>query len=244
MSKNTISASATGLPSRRLFIAAGSAATVLGGLGSAAQGAETSELSTLIEAHRSAYDRLDSACGVRNDIEEAVVKDRRENPVFVPIAVLPNGEAGGSGYYELGPVSSEEIRDYIIDSHNKLRSIHCTKWSRAMFPDLAVAAERELEASQERALHALADAVARIEARKRDSGLTAAEEVVEAAAMEEFDTRLSLAVYAPRNAAEANAKREYIENSPPFREGWCSDNTELVDAMIARISELAGAEEA
>jgi hypothetical protein len=36
MSKNTISASATGLPSRRLFVAAGSAATVFGAINAAA----------------------------------------------------------------------------------------------------------------------------------------------------------------------------------------------------------------
>jgi hypothetical protein len=231
---------ATGLPSRRLFLATGSASAVFGALGSAAQGGETSELLNLIEAHRSSYARLDDAAGVRNDIEEAVDEDRCKNPVLVPLSVMPNGD-GGSGYYELGSVSAEEIRQGIRDTHENLRRIHCSTWSCVMFPDMAAAAERELDASQERAFQALADAEAAIEAHERNSGLTAAEEAVEAAEKKEFETRLSLAVYVPRNAAEANAKKEYIEKSPPFRDGWCSDSAQFVTAMIARIGESAGA---
>lgn len=238
MSENTVSASAQALPNRRRFLATGSASAVFGALGAAAQGAETSELSNLIEAHRSAYVRLDSAVGVRNDIEDAMMKDRRKNPVLVPLAVMPNGKCG-SGYYELGPFSAEKIHQGIRETHDNLRRTHCSSWSRVMFPELAVAAERELDASEKRALQALADAEAGIEERDRASGLTAAEDAVEAAEKEEFETRLSFAVYLPRNAAEASAKKEYIEQSPPFCSGWCGDSVEFVNAMIVRLGEQA-----
>lgn len=52
MSKNTISASATGLPSRRLFLSAGPAAAVFMSLRKAA--AEESPLETLIAQHKAA----------------------------------------------------------------------------------------------------------------------------------------------------------------------------------------------
>ena len=86
---------------------------------------------------------------------------------------------------------------------------------------------------------AVADAEAGIAAREQASGLTAAQAAVAAAEAEEAEARLALAVYAPRNAAEKAAKRQYIENATPFRDGWCSDNDEFVAAMIARIDKSA-----
>ncbi|WP_374545274.1 hypothetical protein [Rhodoblastus sp.] len=68
MSKTTVSASATGLPSRRLFLASGPAAAVLISLRKAA--AEESPLSALIERHRVAYAEFNDACGFADFIEE------------------------------------------------------------------------------------------------------------------------------------------------------------------------------
>lgn len=219
---------------RRKILAGLASLPVTGGVSTFAIASEP-ELAELIAAHKAAYVRLDRAVGARNDIEETVDDDRRKNPVLVPLAVMPNGECH-SGYYELGPISPDEIRKGIRDTHDSLRRIHCSKWSRVMFPELAVAAERELEASQARALQALADAEAGIEERERNSGLTAAEEAVDAADEDEFKARLALVIYAPRNDEEALAKREYIEKSPPFRDGWCSDNTNFVEAMIEHLN--------
>ena len=195
-------------------------------------------LPELISAHESAFARLERAIGVRNRIEEEIDEDRCRNLVLVPIAVMPNGDLY-AGCCDLAQMPSFEIRRVIRDTHDKLRQSHCSKWSRVAIPEFVAAAERELDASQARALQVLADAEAARDAREQEAGLTAAQEAVGAAEEQEFEARLSLAVYAPRNAAEAAMKRAYIEQSPPFREGWCSDNPEFVKAMIARLGEPA-----
>ncbi|MDZ5448642.1 hypothetical protein [Labrys sp. ZIDIC5] len=246
MSNKPASAAATGLPNidRRAALAGSAsflAAVAAGAFGDAptAFAAGRTPLPILIQAHKDAYSRFNHVVGVRNELEKAEDKIRRNNPILVPLAVMSNGTS--PIYYELRSRSADDIRKGILDTHDKLRCVHCPDWSRAMFPELSAAAERELDASQERALRALADAEAELEARKRDFGLAAAEEAVSAAEGEEFEARLSLALYVPRNTAEAAAKREYIDNSPPFRDGWCSDNAEFVDAMIARLGEQASA---
>lgn len=60
MSKTKVSASAVGLPSRRLFLASGPAAAVFASLRKAA--AEESPIDRLIEGHKAAWRALDDAC--------------------------------------------------------------------------------------------------------------------------------------------------------------------------------------
>jgi hypothetical protein len=66
MSKNTISASAIGLPSRRLVLAAGAAAAVFGALSSAAQAEQS--IASLIAAHRNAHAAFSEACKREDDL--------------------------------------------------------------------------------------------------------------------------------------------------------------------------------
>lgn len=97
-------------------------------------------LAELIEFHRIAYRRLDDAVSKRNEIEDALREERRRHPILVPLAVLPNGDCH-SGFYELGPISPEEIRRGIEQTHDQLRRVHCSKRSRAMFPEFPDAME-------------------------------------------------------------------------------------------------------
>lgn len=52
---------------------------------------------------------------------------------------------------------------------------------------------------------------------------------------EEFDARLALVLYLPRNSREAEAKQRYMDRSPPFRDGWCEDCAGFVRAMIRQL---------
>jgi hypothetical protein len=66
MSKNTVSASATGLPSRRLILAAAPAAAFLTSAHTIA--AEETPLATLIERHKAACAAFDSASGLDDEV--------------------------------------------------------------------------------------------------------------------------------------------------------------------------------
>lgn len=194
-------------------------------------------LAELIEFHRIAYRRLDDAVSKRNEIEDALREERRRHPVLVPLAVLPNGECH-SGFYELGPISPEEIRRGIEQTHDQLRRVHCSKWSRAMFPEFPDAMEAALQASQERAIRALAEAEAAVAAREQEAGLADAQGVVDAMEEAEFDARLRLVMHVPASTEEAQVKADYIETSPPFRDGWCEDCPDFVRAVIDRLGSI------
>lgn len=73
MSKTTISAVATGLPTRRLFLAAGSAATVFGAITAAARGAEASDLRSLIAKHRVARETFCEAVDIEEEADQTGV---------------------------------------------------------------------------------------------------------------------------------------------------------------------------
>jgi hypothetical protein len=90
MSKNTISASATGLPSRRLFLAAGPAAAVLGALSTAAR-AEQAD-AKLIEAARAgiaAEEEYEALCWKDEDSPHLLVLSDRQSDQTLLAASLP-----------------------------------------------------------------------------------------------------------------------------------------------------------
>ncbi|WP_296713141.1 hypothetical protein [Rhodoblastus sp.] len=90
MSKTTISASATGLPSRRLFLAAGSAAAVLGALSTAAR-AEQAD-AKLIEAARAgiaAEEEYAALCWKDEDSPLLSVLNDRQSDQTLLAASLP-----------------------------------------------------------------------------------------------------------------------------------------------------------
>lgn len=194
-------------------------------------------LGKLIEAHRVANAHYENALIVQEKVEEAFYIESHNSTVLVPLSITPSGKCY-SGYHELGPISPAEIRKSILDIHRRLRDVYCSAFARDALPELALAAERELELSQERALQALAEAEQDAAARERDPRRMAAREVTDRAQREEFDARLALAVYVPRSNQEAYVKRKYIETSEPFGDGTCIEGSEFVDAIIAKINDM------
>lgn len=191
-------------------------------------------LEELIEVHKAAFERVSDAYSRLESLQRAVDEDRQKNPILVPFAVMPNGKCYG-GYCEYPPLTRDEIRKRIKEYHVSLRTMHCSKWSHMMFPDFAAAMEAELEASQARALQALADAEASMAARRSDAGLSDLQQTADAANEEEVNARLALALFLPRDEQEATAKRTYIEEAPPFRDGWC-DDSDFVEALLDGLS--------
>ncbi len=220
---------------RRELIAGSAAGAAALAIAAVPAVAGASDLAQVIEAHRVAFQRYRTRLGELTEIEDALSDARRKNPAMVPISILPNGESR-SGCYELGAISAEEIRKDIKRTHDQLRELHCSKWSRMMLPDFAAAMEGALLASQERAVRALEQAEASIAERERDAGLPEAQAAVRETQQVELDARVRLTLAVPANAEEARAKAQYIKDSPPFRDGWCSEE-DFVRAMIDRLGE-------
>jgi hypothetical protein len=113
MSKTTISASATALPSRRLILAAAPAAAILAPLHVAA--VEESHLTTLIERHKAACAAFDDASG----FDDKVPENDPRFPVFgEQHAALFEAEAAAlDELCAYRPKTIEEVRqrgDYLV----------------------------------------------------------------------------------------------------------------------------------
>jgi hypothetical protein len=189
-----------------------------------------SGLAELIEAHRAAWARIDQASERWDKSDHAFHADCKKNPILVPAAVMANGKGWGE-FLEFPTLRRDEVEKRIERFHDNLRRAHCSKWSRSTFPDFAAAAEREVEESQARALQALADAEAAIEAREQSFGLIDADKAFDAANEDEFAARLALVLFAPRDEREAAIKRRYFDESPPFSDGFW-DTEKFAEALM------------
>jgi hypothetical protein len=199
----------------------------------------------LIEAHRAAVVRVETADKEYNrcDLRLDELKEEDEG-LNVPLAVWPDGQCdSGFKHYAWGiratatSKATAEIARAIADVHADLRRLHCSKWTRTMFPDLAAAAEAELAASEARALAALAAAETRFKELRAQTGYDAAYREREAAWHVEFVARLDLVAYVPRSEAEAEARRTYAENCSVFRDGWHYDDV-FIQALMERLGIL------
>ncbi|MDI9846548.1 hypothetical protein QM467_00590 [Rhodoblastus sp. 17X3] len=202
MSKNTISASATGLPSRRLFLAAGSAATVFGAISAAAHGTEASDLLSLIAKHRAAREAFCEAI----DLQEAT-QDRYDeaypDPVLTP--------AGPGRSYELTygyDFCKKGIADDFEEQRKKLSGLV------RLDPTAAEQALAAIDAKEVERIATLDVNFAADEARKEAFGLSAANRRWQETNDAERELTIILLAYQCRDIEEARIKVEYVMSSP------------------------------
>lgn len=176
-------------------------------------------LPQLIEDHRSAFKQLSGVTAKLEKIRDKLAKEREKNPTLIPTSVMPNGNTTGSGHYDLHKVGADRIRVLIKEQSDRLREIHCSRWSKTMVPKFAVAMEAAIQASYERAISALEEAEARELDQERRAGLTEAQEAEEPLIELELTLRVQLVLTPPANTREAKMKANYIAKSPPFQEG-------------------------
>jgi hypothetical protein len=202
MSKNTISASATGLPSRRLVLAAGSAAVVLGSISVAAHTAENSELSELIARHRAAREAFCEAV----DLQEAT-RDRYKK-AYPKLVLTP---AGPGRSYEL-TYGYDFCKNGIADDFEELRK-KLSGLAR-LDPAASEQALAAIDAKEVERLATLDENFAADEARKEAFGLSAANRLWQETNDAERELAIALLAYQCRDIEEARIKVEYILSSP------------------------------
>lgn len=202
MSENTISASATGLPSRRLFLAAGSAATVFSAITVAAAAAEASDLLSLIAKHRVAREAFCEAVDIQNDTEERYVKAYPER-VLTP--------AGPGRSYEL-TYGYDFCRKGIADDFEELRK-KLSGLAR-LDPAAGEQALATIDAKEAERIATLDVNFAAVEARKEAFGLGAANRLWQETNDAEREIAIALLAYKCRDIEEARIKVEYILSSP------------------------------
>jgi hypothetical protein len=201
VSKTTTSASATGLPSRRLFLAAGAAATVFGAITAAAASTEASDLLSLIAKHRVAREAFCEAVELQEATEDRY-DEAYPKPVLTP--------AGPGRSYEL-TYGYEFCRKGIADDFEEQRK----KLSGLARLDPA-AAEQALAAIDAKEVERLATLdvnFAAREARKEAFGLSAANLLWQETNDAEEELAIALLAYQCRDIDEARIKVEYILSS-------------------------------
>jgi hypothetical protein len=202
MSKNTISANTTGLPSRRLFLTAGSAATVFGAINAAAAGAEASDLLRLIAKHRAAREAFCNAVDVQNDAEE------RYEATYPDPPLTP---AGPGRSYELTygyDFCRKGIADDFEEQRKKLSGL------ARLDPAAAEQALAAIDAKEAERIATLDVNFAAVEARKEAFGLSAADRLWQETNDAEKELAIALMAYQCRDIEEARIKVEYILSSP------------------------------
>lgn len=220
----------------RRAMLAGAASTVssvaLLGAALAAQPPAAS-LALLIDAHQSAYQEHDDACGLQG---EAHARLKEYPALHVSSVIFPDGSPAEE--YEVGPYSAEHVRQFIINRHAEVRRIHCGSWAQRMAGQYVEHLLAFIDASERQANEALDAAMVAIELRKVEACIPEAENLVDQTGAAEIQARLDLLLYRPADAAEAQTKADYINGSGPFLEGWCGED-DFTNALIARLGEVA-----
>lgn len=218
---------------RRALLQSAPGVLAIAALPIAVNAASASSLDALIESHRQAYAAHDDACGALMTAQDSI---RKLPEILAPETVYPDGTTGT--LYCTRIFSADEIRAKIALRHAELRKVHCGPWVQKMAGSYAVSLSAELEASEQRALAGLDIALAAKAERERIAGIPDLDAAVDATRLTEEAARLALVLYRPINAAEAEAKAEYIEGSTPFREYefWEPD---FLSALIASLGEVA-----
>jgi hypothetical protein len=193
--------------SRRSLLKVSTALAATSALAPIVAAIEARSIGVLIAAHQEAFAAYNEAIDVWSSLQDAF--SDREHP-RVAISISTNGERL-SGYYELGPISADQIRKYIIECHQRLREIHCGRWASSMVPDFVAAVEREVNAAEQRSLDNLDAILAQQEADRAASGIIEADEEVKRRCQAERKEMALLLAHRPANEAESVAKVDYIE---------------------------------
>ncbi len=177
---------------------------------------------------------------VASDVEDeayagAFALDQRK-PICVPSVSLPNGKDAGSGSYQLGAFKAKDIRAKIDEAHEAIERVHCSRFSKAMFPELAATVQSNMVISKARSYARLEAAEAEMTARW--SRHREAQALREAADDEEHLARLALVLCQPRDVAEAAQKAAYIDSFKSFYD-FCDDER-FVPALVAALGAAKG----
>jgi hypothetical protein len=200
--------------------------------------AEGSGLSEMIERHRGALDKWRAAADAEEQAYSRAFDLDQRKPICVPSVSLPNGRDAGSGSYQLGIFSAEKIRARIDEAHEAIERVHCSRFSKAMFPELAATVQISMAASKQRSYAQLEAAEVKMESRwlpHRD-----AMTIREAADDEEHLARLAFVLYRPKDNAEAAQKAAYIDSFESFYD-FCDDER-FIRGLVAALGAVKGGE--
>lgn len=176
-------------------------------------------IATLIEAHRRADAELEAAS---LEVEAAQERARESEPeIMVPFGFRPDGQqAGYLVFDELGEAQcSKTIREF----HGKKRRMLAEPWIVALGQQAGKDIATEIDASESRALLALASAVEQHEAHLVRCGVRDADRAFVAAHDDENCARLALLLARPSTDEEAKMKAEYVATAEAFGD-YCLDD--------------------
>lgn len=200
MSNNTVSASATALPSRRLFLASGPAAALVCGVGAAHAGI-CDELWSLIDAHRAACDAFCEAIDIEQQTKqayEAAYPDRILIPSFT------------GQFHELS-YGREYCENSIAEQYQRQRQM--LGGLARLEPKIAEQARAAIDLKEKAAFAEMERIVAEEEARQEEFGLGAAKRKWQETNDAERAAAIALLSYRCKTIEETRVKVEYVNSS-------------------------------
>lgn len=201
----------------------------------AAESPAPSPLADLIEAHRAAYEAYGDALEAWDQLEQPF---RDKGNPKVAISISSNGETL-SGFYELKPSTEHFIRQQIIDTHKRLREIHCGRWATSMVPDFVAAVGREVDEAEKRTLANLDAIIAQQETDRANAGVFAADEEVDRTSRLERKALAALLAYKPSSPEEREQKTDYITQHEDRYGAPVTDDEDMVSILIDLLNEVA-----
>jgi hypothetical protein len=217
MSNNTISASATGLPTRRALVAGASAAAIACPL-SSANGADYGELGRLISAHRAAYQAFHDAVVAQQEREQAY-KAAYPKRILIPTFI--------GQYHELTTFGRDGCAKAIAQQHERQRQTLGAL--ERMAPEVAEQARVVIDEKEKETYAEMDRIIAEEDARQEEFGLGPATRKASATGEAEDAAAIALMAYRCQTIEEARTKANYLRSSALYNE---VDESEIMEAFV------------